>query len=122
MQRGRLPCRAAPHTSPPTLHSALPGHPAPVPPGTPLVLCAVGVRAQREANLPLKWLHTQLCKRPLHRAGDSACVIPPQTVSKEIQDTIRTWVKSIAKDLNVVGLINVQVSGCASLLARVRGA
>jgi len=33
-----------------------------------------------------------------------------QTVSKDIQDKIRVWVKAIAKELKVVGLINVQVA------------
>ncbi|KAF5829351.1 hypothetical protein DUNSADRAFT_16196 [Dunaliella salina] len=32
---------------------------------------------------------------------DSACVIPPQTISKDVQDKIRTWVKAIAKELQM---------------------
>lgn len=39
----------------------------------------------------------QLCAH----AGDSACVIPPQTVSQEVQDKIRSWTKAIAKELKV---------------------
>ena len=42
--------------------------------------------------------------------GDSACVIPPQTVPDSVQTTIREWTKAIARELGVVGLINVQIA------------
>lgn len=41
-------------------------------------------------------------------SGDSACVIPPQTLSKKIKETIIDYTKKIAKALEVVGLINIQ--------------
>jgi len=41
-------------------------------------------------------------------SGDSACTIPPVTLSEKIIDTIQSTVGRIAETLKVVGLINVQ--------------
>ena len=41
-------------------------------------------------------------------SGDSACSIPPYTLSEETIDEIREASKAMAKELNVVGLMNVQ--------------
>lgn len=41
-------------------------------------------------------------------SGDSACSIPPQTISEECLATIREWTPKLAKALKVVGLINIQ--------------
>jgi len=41
-------------------------------------------------------------------SGDSACSIPTQTVSATANATMREWTKAIAKELKVVGLINIQ--------------
>ncbi|UNU73066.1 carbamoyl-phosphate synthase large subunit [Moraxella nasovis] len=41
-------------------------------------------------------------------SGDSACSLPPYSLSKEIQDQIRTQTIAMAKELHVVGLMNVQ--------------
>jgi carbamoyl-phosphate synthase large subunit len=41
-------------------------------------------------------------------SGDSACVIPPVSISKEHMDTIVDYTKMIAKEMNVIGLINIQ--------------
>ena len=41
-------------------------------------------------------------------SGDSACSIPPQTISAEALATIREWTPRLAKALKVVGLINIQ--------------
>ena len=41
-------------------------------------------------------------------SGDSACVIPPQTISKEIKDAVIDYTTKIAQALEVVGLINIQ--------------
>ncbi|WP_456472165.1 carbamoyl-phosphate synthase large subunit [Methanocaldococcus sp.] len=41
-------------------------------------------------------------------SGDSACVIPPQTLPKEIIETIKDYTKKISLKLNVKGLINIQ--------------
>ncbi|MCD6416560.1 MAG: carbamoyl-phosphate synthase large subunit [Planctomycetes bacterium] len=41
-------------------------------------------------------------------SGDSACVIPPQTLSPRIQDEILRQTRALAAALEVVGLMNVQ--------------
>ena len=41
-------------------------------------------------------------------SGDSACVIPTQGISEEALATIREWTPKLAKDLRVIGLINIQ--------------
>jgi carbamoyl-phosphate synthase large subunit len=41
-------------------------------------------------------------------SGDSACVIPPQTLSPEVCDDIARQTKAMAAALEVVGLMNVQ--------------
>ncbi|HEX5394526.1 MAG TPA: carbamoyl-phosphate synthase large subunit, partial [Rhodocyclaceae bacterium] len=41
-------------------------------------------------------------------SGDSACSLPPFTLSKEIQDEMRRQTEMMAKGLNVIGLMNVQ--------------
>ena len=41
-------------------------------------------------------------------SGDSACSIPPQTISPECLAVIREWTPKLAKALKVVGLINIQ--------------
>jgi carbamoyl-phosphate synthase large subunit len=41
-------------------------------------------------------------------SGDSACVIPPATLSQRHIDTIYEYTRKIALELNVVGLMNIQ--------------
>ncbi len=41
-------------------------------------------------------------------SGDSACAIPPHSLSKEIQDELRKQVELMAKELHVRGLMNTQ--------------
>lgn len=41
-------------------------------------------------------------------SGDSACVIPPQTIPEHILDTIRQYSTQLALELNVKGLMNIQ--------------
>ncbi len=41
-------------------------------------------------------------------SGDSACVIPPATIPQKHIDTICEYTRKIAKELNVVGLMNMQ--------------
>ncbi|RMD79275.1 MAG: carbamoyl-phosphate synthase large subunit, partial [Lentisphaerae bacterium] len=41
-------------------------------------------------------------------SGDSACFLPPQTLSSEVIETIRRHTKALARELHVVGLMNVQ--------------
>jgi len=41
-------------------------------------------------------------------SGDSACVLPPYSISEHMIDQITAATKAMAKELNVVGLMNVQ--------------
>lgn len=41
-------------------------------------------------------------------SGDSACVIPSQTLSKNVIDTIINHTTNLAKELGVIGLLNIQ--------------
>jgi carbamoyl-phosphate synthase large subunit len=41
-------------------------------------------------------------------SGDSACSLPPYSLSKKIQKKLITQTKLMAKALNVIGLMNVQ--------------
>lgn len=41
-------------------------------------------------------------------SGDSACMIPPNSLSKEICEQIRQYTYALARELGVVGLMNVQ--------------
>ncbi len=41
-------------------------------------------------------------------SGDSACSLPPYSLSEEIQARLREQVKRLAKGLNVIGLMNTQ--------------
>jgi len=41
-------------------------------------------------------------------SGDAAMVLPPHTLSKEIADKIRVYTQALARELQVVGLMNVQ--------------
>jgi len=41
-------------------------------------------------------------------SGDSACSLPPYSLSSEIIDDIKRQTKALAKELNVTGLMNVQ--------------
>jgi carbamoyl-phosphate synthase large subunit len=42
-------------------------------------------------------------------SGDSTAVLPPFSLSEEVQDTIRQYVRDLAFELDVVGLLNVQM-------------
>ncbi|MBU2710594.1 carbamoyl-phosphate synthase large subunit [Zooshikella harenae] len=43
-------------------------------------------------------------------SGDSACSLPPYSLSQEIQQTIRDQVTCMALELGVIGLLNVQLA------------
>ncbi|KAL6504491.1 hypothetical protein OROGR_026414 [Orobanche gracilis] len=47
-------------------------------------------------------------------SGDSACMLPTQTVSSSCLETIRSWTTKLAKRLNVCGLMNCQYAITAS--------
>jgi carbamoyl-phosphate synthase large subunit len=42
-------------------------------------------------------------------SGDSTAVLPPYSLSETVLGTVRRYVCDIANDLNVIGLINVQL-------------
>ncbi|MBA7681871.1 Carbamoyl-phosphate synthase large chain [subsurface metagenome] len=58
-----------------------------------------------DAFVPAIMQHIELAG--IH-SGDSACVIPPVSLAQEHIDTINTYTKKIARELNVVGLMNMQ--------------
>lgn len=41
-------------------------------------------------------------------SGDSACVLPPQSIPDDILDTIKEYTRKLALELDVVGLMNIQ--------------
>ncbi len=41
-------------------------------------------------------------------SGDSSCVLPPYNVGEEIIETMRGYARSMARELKVVGLMNIQ--------------
>ncbi|WP_419603066.1 carbamoyl-phosphate synthase large subunit, partial [Thiolapillus sp.] len=41
-------------------------------------------------------------------SGDSACSLPPYTLSQEVQDRMRHHIRDMARELGVVGLMNTQ--------------
>ncbi len=41
-------------------------------------------------------------------SGDSACVLPPHTISEELIEQIKDATKAMARELKVIGLMNVQ--------------
>lgn len=43
-------------------------------------------------------------------SGDSACSLPPYSLSQQVQDEVREQVKKMALELGVVGLMNVQLA------------
>ncbi len=43
-------------------------------------------------------------------SGDSACSLPPYSLPENVQDEMREMVKQMARELNVVGLMNVQLA------------
>ena len=43
-------------------------------------------------------------------SGDSASVIPPMTLSKEIQEKVREYARAFARELHVCGLMNMQLA------------
>lgn len=43
-------------------------------------------------------------------SGDSACSLPPYSLSNEVQEEIRNQVKAMALELGVIGLMNVQLA------------
>lgn len=66
--------------------------------------CLLAVQGAFSATL---WLQTGGAYA-VSCAGDSACSIPTQTLPADVLATMREWTLAIAKELKVVGLINIQ--------------
>jgi len=58
-----------------------------------------------DAFVPAVMEHIELAG--IH-SGDSACVIPPTSIPQKHLDTIVEYTKKIAKEMNVIGLMNMQ--------------
>ncbi|MDD5677732.1 MAG: carbamoyl-phosphate synthase large subunit [Kiritimatiellae bacterium] len=58
-----------------------------------------------DAYVPAVMEHIELAG--IH-SGDSACVIPPVSIPKKHLDTIESYTRRIAQELNVIGLMNMQ--------------
>jgi carbamoyl-phosphate synthase large subunit len=41
-------------------------------------------------------------------SGDSACVLPPYTLARSVQEEIKTQTRALAAELGVIGLLNIQ--------------
>ncbi|NNN19822.1 MAG: carbamoyl-phosphate synthase large subunit [Acidimicrobiaceae bacterium] len=60
-----------------------------------------------EGNLYIGAIMEHVEEAGVH-SGDSACAIPPPTLTEQTKDVIRDYARSIADALSVVGLINIQ--------------
>ena len=67
----------------------------------------VDALADKDGNVVIGGIMEHIEEAGVH-SGDSACSIPPQTLSFETLTTIREWTPAIARALDVVGLINIQ--------------
>ena len=84
-------------------------------PGRPILIdkfleAAIEVEADaisdgKDAFVPSIMEHIELAG--VH-SGDSACAIPPKTLSEKHIETINEYTKKLAKELKVVGLMNIQ--------------
>ena len=59
------------------------------------------------ANVHVSGIMQHIEEAGVH-SGDSACSLPPHSLSKEITDALIEQTEALAKALNVVGLMNVQ--------------
>jgi len=66
-----------------------------------------------DAFVPAVMEHIELAG--IH-SGDSACVIPTVSLAQEHIDTIYDYTKKIAKELNVIGLMNIQYAICDNVV------
>ena len=62
-----------------------------------------------DAFVPSIMEHIELCG--IH-SGDSACVIPPISIPQKHIDTLREYTARIAREMHVVGLMNMQYAIC----------
>jgi carbamoyl-phosphate synthase large subunit len=67
----------------------------------------VDALCDKDGNVVITGIMQHIEQAGVH-SGDSACVIPTQGISPEALATIREWTPKLAKDLRVIGLINIQ--------------
>mmetsp|Transcript_12475 Transcript_12475/g.41082 ORF Transcript_12475/g.41082 Transcript_12475/m.41082 type:complete len:1151 (+) Transcript_12475:3-3455(+) len=67
----------------------------------------VDALADEEGNVVIGGIMEHIEQAGVH-SGDSACSLPPQTLSDSAMATIREWTKKLAQELKVVGLLNIQ--------------
>ncbi len=63
--------------------------------------------ADQQGNVTIGGIMEHIEEAGIH-SGDSACSIPTFSLPAEVLTTIRTWTISLAKALNVIGLMNIQ--------------
>ena len=66
-----------------------------------------------DAFVPSIMEHIELCG--IH-SGDSACVIPPISIPQKHIDTLREYTARIAREMHVVGLMNMQYAICDDIV------
>ncbi|MDP2982050.1 MAG: carbamoyl-phosphate synthase large subunit [Candidatus Latescibacter sp.] len=49
-------------------------------------------------------------------SGDSACVLPSRTIHQDHLETVERYTEQIARELNVVGIINIQFAVCNDIV------
>jgi carbamoyl-phosphate synthase large subunit len=67
----------------------------------------VDIIADDQGNVLIGGIMEHIEEAGVH-SGDSSCSLPPYSLSKKIQDELRTQVAQMARALNVVGLMNTQ--------------
>ncbi|MDG2992185.1 carbamoyl-phosphate synthase large subunit [Candidatus Synechococcus calcipolaris G9] len=65
--------------------------------------------ADGEGNVVIGGVMEHIEQAGIH-SGDSACSLPPQSLSAAALETIRAWSIALAKALNVIGLMNLQLA------------
>ncbi|HME07864.1 MAG TPA: ATP-grasp domain-containing protein, partial [Bryobacteraceae bacterium] len=67
----------------------------------------VDALADMDGNVMIAGIMEHIEEAGVH-SGDSSCVLPPQTLSEAALETIREYTTSLARALQVIGLMNVQ--------------
>ena len=70
----------------------------------------VDIDAVSDGNLVVIGAVMQHIEQAGIHSGDSACSLPPYSLSDELQAKMREQVKQMAKELGVIGLMNVQLA------------
>ncbi len=65
--------------------------------------------ASKEGDAVIAGIMEQIEQAGIH-SGDSACTLPPVSLSQDVQRRIRDLARSIARELNLRGLMNIQLA------------